>query len=74
MSEQSVRQIVERCQQGDREAFGQLYTAMSDRLRKVCRRYVTDEDTHYCFVVESGMTSDQFINKLDELINNAFNQ
>ena len=35
---------------------------------------VTDEDTHYCFVVESGMTSDQFINKLDELINNAFNQ
>lgn len=45
MSEQSVRQIVERCQQGDHEAFGQLYTAMSDRLRKVCRRYVTDEDT-----------------------------
>ena len=35
---------------------------------------VTDEDTHYCFKVESGMTSDQFINKLDELINNAFNQ
>lgn len=35
---------------------------------------VTDEDTHYCSKVESGMTSDQFINKLDELINNAFNQ
>lgn len=45
MSGQSVRQIVERCQQGDREAFGQLYTLMSDRLRKVCRRYVSDEHT-----------------------------
>ena len=45
MSKQSVRQIVERCQQGDREAFGLLYTTMSDRLRKVCRRYVTDEET-----------------------------
>jgi len=45
MSGQNVRQIVERCQQGDREAFGQLYTLMSDRLRKVCRRYVSDEHT-----------------------------
>lgn len=45
MSEQRVRQIVERCQQGDREAFGQLYTAMYDRLRGICRRYVSDEST-----------------------------
>ena len=44
MAEQSVSQITQRCQQGDREAFGQLYTLMSDRLRKVCRRYVSDEN------------------------------
>ncbi|MBP5714459.1 MAG: sigma-70 family RNA polymerase sigma factor [Prevotella sp.] len=45
MAEQSVRQIVEQCQQGDREAFGLLYTTMSDRLRQVCRHYVADENT-----------------------------
>ena len=40
-----VRQIVEQCQQGDREAFGQLYTLMHDRLLRVCQRYVPDETT-----------------------------
>ena len=45
MAEQSIRQIAERCQQGDREAFGLLYTLMADRLRQVCRRYVSDENT-----------------------------
>ena len=45
MAEQSVGQIVQRCQQGDREAFGQLYILMSDRMRKVCLRYVNDENT-----------------------------
>lgn len=45
MVEQSIRQIAERCQQGDREAFGLLYTRMADRLRMVCRRYVSDENT-----------------------------
>ena len=44
MEEQSMRQIVERCQQGDREAFGLLYAAMSERLCRVCRRYVADEE------------------------------
>lgn len=44
MGEQRVRQIVERCQRGDREAFGQLYEAMYERLRQVCRRYVADEN------------------------------
>ncbi len=43
MGEQRVRQIVERCQRGDREAFGLLYEAMYERLRKVCRHYVADE-------------------------------
>ena len=45
MGKQNVKRIVERCQQGDREAFGLLYTAMYDRLRSVCRRYVSDEST-----------------------------
>ena len=40
-----VRQIVEQCQQGDREAFGQLYTLMHDRLFSVCQRYVPDKST-----------------------------
>lgn len=43
MAGQSVRQIVERCQLGDRQAFGQLYTIMSDPLRQICRHYVADE-------------------------------
>ena len=45
MAEQSVSQIVERCQRGDREALGLLYTTMADPLRKVCHRYVADENT-----------------------------
>ncbi len=45
MGELSVKQIVERCQQGDQQAFGVLYTKMHDRLRRVCRHYVTDEAT-----------------------------
>ena len=40
-----MKQIVERCQQGDREAFGQLYTLTYDRLRQICRRYVSNEAT-----------------------------
>lgn len=43
MAGQRVRQIVERCQLGDRQAFGQLYTIMSDPLRQICRHYVADE-------------------------------
>lgn len=33
----------------------------------------TDEDTHYCFRVEDGMTPEQFLNKLDDLINEQKN-
>lgn len=40
-----VRQIVEQCQQGNREAFGELYTLMHDPLLKVCQRFVSDENT-----------------------------
>lgn len=45
MGEPYVKHIVERCQQGDRKAFGQLYTLMYDNLRKICRHYVSDETT-----------------------------
>lgn len=45
MGELSIRQIVERCQQGDGQALGLLYTAMHDRLHKVCRHFTTDEAT-----------------------------
>ena len=38
-----LQQIAERCQQGDREAFALLYTAMHQPLRKSCLRYVNDE-------------------------------
>ncbi len=45
MGELSIKQIVERCQRGDQQAFGLLYTVMHDRLRRVCRHYVADEAT-----------------------------
>ena len=38
-----LQQIAERCQQGDREAFAQLYSAMRQPLRSVCLSYVHDE-------------------------------
>ncbi|MBQ8487054.1 MAG: sigma-70 family RNA polymerase sigma factor [Prevotella sp.] len=43
MGELSIQQVVERCQQGDEQAYGQLYTLMHNRLRRVCRHYATDE-------------------------------
>ena len=39
-----LQEIAKRCQQGDREAFAQLYTAMRQPLRTVCLGYVHDED------------------------------
>jgi RNA polymerase sigma-70 factor (ECF subfamily) len=38
-----LQQIAERCQQGDREAFALLYTAMRESLRAICKSYVQDE-------------------------------
>lgn len=38
-----MQQIAERCQQGDREAFALLYTAMRQPLRAVCLGYVHNE-------------------------------
>ena len=44
MNENSVKQIVERCQRGEQEAFGQLYTLTYPKLRNVCRQYISNED------------------------------
>ena len=44
MQESSVKHIVERCQQGDQAAFGQLYTLTHDKLRKVCCQYISHQD------------------------------
>jgi RNA polymerase sigma-70 factor (ECF subfamily) len=37
-----LQHIVERCRQGDREAFGQLYTACREPLHALCLHYVAD--------------------------------
>ncbi len=51
-----VSQLIDRCKNGDSEALGMLYTTYSKPLRKVCRRYLSDEQTvsdvlHDSFVV-----------------------
>ena len=38
-----LQQIAERCQQGDREAFALLYTAMRETLRTLCLSFVKNE-------------------------------
>jgi len=40
MREQSI--LIQRCQQGDREAWGRLYASTHGRLLKVCHNYVGD--------------------------------
>ena len=37
-----MEQLIRRCQQGDREAMGQLYTAMRDELLARCRKYAAN--------------------------------
>lgn len=37
------RKLVERCQEGDRQALGLLYRNYADRMQKVCACYVHDE-------------------------------
>ena len=38
-------ELISKCQKGDRQAMGMLYTSMHDELLAVCRRYVHDPDT-----------------------------
>ena len=40
-----VTRLIERCRQGDADALGDLYKAYAPKMRGVCRRYVSDEQT-----------------------------
>jgi len=51
-----ITRLIERCRQGDADALGELYKAYAQRMRGVCRRYVSDEETisdvlHDSFVI-----------------------
>ena len=48
--------LIERCRQGDADALGELYKAYAQRMRGVCRRYISDEQAisdvlHDAFVI-----------------------
>ena len=56
MFSMEVTRLIERCRQGDADALGELYKAYAQRMRGVCRRYVSDEETisdvlHDSFVI-----------------------
>ena len=40
-----MEKLIRQCQQGDREALGELYTAMHDELLAHCRKYAVNDDT-----------------------------
>ena len=51
-----IARLIERCRQGDADALGELYKAYAQRMRGVCRRYVSDEEAvsdvlHDAFVI-----------------------
>lgn len=51
-----IARLIERCRQGDADALGELYKAYAQRMRGVCRRYVSDEETvddvlHDAFII-----------------------
>jgi len=56
MFSMEVTRLIERCRQGDADALGELYKAYAQRMRGVCRRYVSDEQAisdvlHDSFVI-----------------------
>ncbi len=56
MFSMEVTRLIERCRQGDADALGELYKAYAQKMRGVCRRYVSDEQTisdvlHDSFVI-----------------------
>ena len=56
MFSMEVTRLIERCRQGDADALGELYKAYAQRMRGVCRRYVSDEHAvddvlHDAFVI-----------------------
>ena len=51
-----ITRLIEQCRQGDADALGELYKAYAQRMRGVCRRYISDEQTvddvlHDAFVI-----------------------
>lgn len=51
-----ITRLIERCRQGDTEALGYLYKAYAQKMRGVCRRYISDEQAiddvlHDAFVI-----------------------
>ena len=51
-----IARLIERCRQGDADALGELYKAYAQRMRGVCRRYVSDEQAvddvlHDAFII-----------------------
>ena len=51
-----IARLIERCRQGDADALGELYKAYAQRMRGVCRRYISDEQAisdvlHDAFVI-----------------------
>ena len=51
-----ITRLIERCRQGDADALGELYKAYAQRMRGVCRRYISDEQMvedvlHDAFVI-----------------------
>ena len=67
MGEMNVYQIVERCQHGDEQAFGLLYTVMRDRLRTVCRNYTANDQTVDDLLHDSFVLIFSKINTLKDL-------
>ncbi len=56
MFSMEVTRLIERCRQGDADALEELYKTYVQRMRGVCRRYVSDEETisdvlHDSFVI-----------------------
>ena len=56
MFSMEVTRLIERCRQGDADALGELYKAYAQKMRGVCRRYVSDEQAvsdvlHDSFVI-----------------------
>ena len=42
-----MKELIQQCRQGDREAMGQLYTAMHDELLAQCRKYAANDIQKY---------------------------
>lgn len=56
MFSMKVTQLIERCRQGDANALGELYKIYAQRMRGVCRRYISDEQAvddvlHDAFII-----------------------